>query len=320
MTRAGKGRKKSELRLVSCKSEIKSEIKSGIKSMYSSQQPLHKTEIRMKEFQMKELQMDELQEMIQMKMAEYDRMIRMAEDAVRKAPKGVLRVTHNRGTFQYYRREEPNSNEKYIRKSERRLLSGLAQKDYLQKMLPVLRSAYESMKDMMRVYEPEKLTQIYEEMTEGKRELISPLVMSDADYAAEWLRQNSMEEIRIEEPDTEIYTEKGEMVRSKSEKILADKFNLLGIPYIYEKPLYLEGYGYVHPDFTLLNVRKKKEYYLEHFGMMDNPEYTVKTVQKLETYEKNGIFPGEKLLLTYETGSHPLNMKTVENLIQKFLL
>jgi hypothetical protein len=144
--------------------------------------------------------------------------------------------------------------------------------------------------------------------------------MSDADYAAEWLRQNSMEEIRIEEPDTEIYTEKGEMVRSKSEKILADKFNLLGIPYIYEKPLYLEGYGYVHPDFTLLNVRKKKEYYLEHFGMMDNPEYTVKTVQKLETYEKNGIFPGEKLLLTYETGSHPLNMKTVENLIQKFLL
>ena len=54
--------------------------------------------------------------------------------------------------------------------------------------------------------------------------------------------------------------------------------------------------------------------------MMDNPEYTVKTVQKLETYEKNGIFPGEKLLLTYETGSHPLNMKTVENLIQKFLL
>ena len=196
MTRAGKGRKKSELRLVSCKSEIKSEIKSGIKSMYSSQQPLHKTEIRMKEFQMKELQMDELQEMIQMKMAEYDRMIRMAEDAVRKAPKGVLRVTHNRGTFQYYRREEPNSNGKYIRKSERRLLSGLAQKDYLQKMLPVLRSAYESMKDMMRVYEPEKLTQIYEEMTEGKRELISPLVMSDADYAAEWLRQNSMEEIR----------------------------------------------------------------------------------------------------------------------------
>ena len=110
------------------------------------------------------------------------------------------------------------------------------------------------------------------------------------------------------------------MVRSKSEKRLADKFNLLGIPYIYEKPLYLEGYGYVHPDFTLLNVRKKKEYYLEHFGMMDNPEYTVKTVQKLETYEKNGIFPGEKLLLTYETGSHPLNMKTVDNLIQKFLL
>nr|WP_302624538.1 hypothetical protein [uncultured Eubacterium sp.] len=37
--------------------------------------------------------------------------------------------------------------------------------------------------------------------------------------------------------------------------------------------MYLKKYGYVVPDFKILNVRTKKEYYLEHFGMMDGNVY-----------------------------------------------
>ena len=48
--------------------------------------------------------------------------------------------------------------------------------------------------------------------------------------------------------DIEILTEKGESVKSKSEKIIADKLNMMNIPYCYEVPLYLKGYGYVKPD------------------------------------------------------------------------
>ena len=50
----------------------------------------------------------------------------------------------------------------------------------------------------------------------------------------------------------EIYTERGERVRSKSEKIIADKLFLQNIPYHYERPIYLKGFGMVYPDFCCL--------------------------------------------------------------------
>ena len=57
----------------------------------------------------------------------------------------------------------------------------------------------------------------------------------------------------------EIFTERGEQVRSKSEKIIADSLYRNGIPYRYEHPVYLRGMGVVHPDFICLHVKKRKE-------------------------------------------------------------
>lgn len=41
------------------------------------------------------------------------------------------------------------------------------------------------------------------------------------------------------------YTEKGEIVRSKSEKIIADRYHGLGIPYIYELPIRMKELSYI---------------------------------------------------------------------------
>ena len=59
---------------------------------------------------------------------------------------------------------------------------------------------------------------------------------------------------------------------------------------------------------------------MEHFGMMDNPEYCNKAIKKLEDYAKNGIYQGKNLLVTYETSQYPLNMKVVENMLREFVL
>ncbi len=105
-------------------------------------------------------------------------------------------------------------------------------------------------------------------------------------------------------------------VRSKSEKILADKFYMQGSPYVYEIPIYLEKFGYIHPDFIVLNKRTRKEYFWEHFGLMDQVEYCEKAIRKIESYQRTGIHQGLQLILTYETRNHPLNMRVVEELIQ----
>ena len=70
---------------------------------------------------------------------------------------------------------------------------------------------------------------------------------------------------------------------SKSEIILADLLNRNGIPYRYEYPVHLKGWGKVYPDFTLLDVRKRREIYWEHFGMMDDSEYAEKAIQNYLT-------------------------------------
>ena len=122
------------------------------------------------------------------------------------------------------------------------------------------------------------------------------------------------------EGTAEIVTEKGERVRSKSEKILADYFYRNNILYQYERPLYLKGYGTVYPDFTFLSKKTRKEIYWEHEGMMDKPEYAKSAVKKIESYQRNGIHLGERLILTFETELTVLNSQIVEELVGKYLV
>ena len=75
----------------------------------------------------------------------------------------------------------------------------------------------------------------------------------------------------------------------------------------------------MYPDFTVLNVRTRRELHWEHFGMMDNPGYVEKTINKIHTYEQNGIYAGEKLLLTYEASKTPINPKFILRTIQRYL-
>ena len=59
--------------------------------------------------------------------------------------------------------------------------------------------------------------------------------------------------------------------------------------------------------------------YWEHLGMMDDPSYVEKSLQKITLYEQNGIFPGENLILTYETRKNPMNQKIIRLMIQRYL-
>ena len=58
----------------------------------------------------------------------------------------------------------------------------------------------------------------------------------------------------------------------------------------------------------------------EHLGLMDIPEYAEKAIRKITAYEENGYFPGENLILTYETAGQPLNLKLLKDTIKRYLL
>jgi len=87
----------------------------------------------------------------------------------------------------------------------------------------------------------------------------------------------------------------GDMVRSKSEVIIANLLHQAGIPFTYEEPLYAEDGTFFLPDFTLRIGGEK--YYWEHWGMLSNEGYAAHRDLKKEWYEAH--FSG-RLLETVE--------------------
>lgn len=271
--------------------------------------------------------MRELTEILEKELEKLKKIEKAAEEDIENAPQGTLRIAKKYNTDQYYWRTDPKDTQgKYIRKKEEKLIKSLAQKDYAHKVLAVISPLADHQEQELQrlkgidLYEEERA--VYNKLSLSRQKLINPYIDTEEQYIAKWesekLQKKSQQ--KIEESSSEIYTEKGECVRSKSEKILADKLYMMGIPYVYEVPLYLKGYGYIKPDFTVLNKRTRKEYYWEHLGMMDDREYCEKAIRKIESLERNNLFPGEHLILTYETKDHPLNIKVVEKLVKEFLV
>ena len=235
-----------------------------------------------------------------------------------KYPKGKLRVSVNHGNPQYYRvLEDKKHGETYLsKKKEMNTIRKLAQKEYSLKLIKGMEKSIKVIERAKIAYEKVEWLNVYLGLSEERKKLVVPNKL-DGDYVKEW-QNATYQGKKFQDDDPEIYTEKGERVRSKSEKMIADKMNLMGIPYKYECPLRLASGIYVYPDFTILNVPKRKEYFLEHLGMMDSPEYSQKAVKKINAYIKNEIYPGEKLLLSYETSQSPIDMTAVSLILEKY--
>ncbi len=228
-------------------------------------------------------------------------------------PKGKLRIDCGKNNPHYYVAQEGESKYKYLKKKNISLASGIAQRQYyinlkatLQEELMIINSLKSD--SMFLIQEEINSVHPY------RRLLISPLELSDEDYIQKW-QSVEYKKKPFEEGTIEIYSEKGERVRSKSEKIIADILCKNNIPYRYECPLELKPFGYVYPDFTILDIKNREEIYLEHLEMMDNPDYSEKAMIKIDTYERNGLFLGERLLISYETLKRPLNTLVLEKKI-----
>ncbi len=278
-------------------------------------------------------------------------LLAIKEKALKKAPEGSLRVSKSHGAVQYYHKtNNDGKNGRYLDAAHRELAQKLAQKAYNIKLLPAIKKELALLKAALA--QIQKNSQGHEiplvaleQVNPDSRALITTATLTDEQYAAVW--QSQKYKRKPFQPDApELYTARGERVRSKSEVIIADTLNRLGIPYHYEFPITLKSGGRiagnargaggkttepraqspgsrhsitVHPDFLCLNLRTRQEFIWEHFGLMDDPAYSTKAVQKLHTYNESGIHPGLNLIISTETTELPLNTKHIENLINTFL-
>lgn len=244
-------------------------------------------------------------------------------------PEGHLRVAQ-KGTHrpQYYHYTNPDDfTGKYIRKNQIDFARSLAQNDYDEKIINIIQKEIKSLEMYLsQTGNGNSISEFYDNLCTPRRELITPVTLTDEQYAAKWQEITWAGKPFL--PDSsEIFTAHGERVRSKSEVIIADSLFRNNIPYRYEFPLHLNcstknsrfGKITVHPDFLCLNIRTRKEFYWEHFGLMNSPDYSNNTASKLRLYTENGIFIGRNLLITMETQTEPISSDVIDTLIKTFL-
>ena len=90
-------------------------------------------------------------------------------------------------------------------------------------------------------------------------------------------------------------TKRGDLVRSKSEVIIANELLAQGIDrYEYEAPLELSNGETRYPDFTIVDDDTGESYYWEHLGLLHRPDYKKRWERKLALYRDADILPHEE--------------------------
>lgn len=152
-------------------------------------------------------------------------------------------------SFQFYCRGEDNAM-KYLPANNKDHVADIVKAEYYNKLMKTLErrnKLIESFTKGMRSTEPDH---IYDVIGKGKQKLIEPFALTDAQYREEWEKYEYIGK-KIDDESGGVYTERGELVRSKSEKIIADKLYKENIAYRYECPvkiLYrnvLSGFYYI---------------------------------------------------------------------------
>ncbi len=267
--------------------------------------------------------MKKLETILKEELNQLEQVVRNAKQRLINVPTGTLRVRNWKGKTEYYYKnsetgnlKECRKNGRYLKKSEETLAKSIAQRDYDTAVVNTAKERICTIEKFLITYEKTNLKHLYQNVVQGRRSLIEAEIISDEEYAKRWQEIRYVgKEFGCEE--YEIITERGERVRSKSEKIIADKLYALGIPYRYEYPLILAGGVRIYPDFTILKMSDREEVYLEHFGMMDDADYVENVLYKLNTYEKNHIYLGVNLFFTHETSKNPLNTRALDGMLRK---
>lgn len=266
---------------------------------------------------------DELKLMLKRYKLAYNQVVRNKKESM----PGFLEITKRRGTGAYYIHCLTDTAtgvrlRTYIPKTDLAKAQRLAQQAYERKVLKLMEKRIPQLQDMLVDLKDDELELVYTSLNPARRVLVKPVEPLEEPWearVARWMAQ-PYTGLGFREGERSYSTNNGEKVRSKSEKILADLFLSWHIPYKYECPLYLDDYHTFHPDFTFLDPATDQEIYWEHFGLMDDPTYAQKSMQKINRYAKQGIILFDRLLASFETADCSLDNRVINYWIQKRLL
>ena len=207
----------------------------------------------------------------------------------------------------------------YIPKKKRRLAEQLALKKYLTLQLKNLQHEKIAIDFYLRHHDKdaeEKEVSLLN--SPAYKELLSPFYQPISQELFEWTNSPYEKNDNYSE-SLKHKAVSGGYVRSKSEQIIDMVLYKNKIPFRYECALRF-GETVFYPDFTIRHPKTGQLFYWEHFGLMDDADYSKKAYSKLQTYTSHGLIPTIQLITTYETKEHPLSIEAVEEIVNYYFL
>lgn len=244
------------------------------------------------------------------------------EKMLTQLPEGNLLVTSmkNKSFFRYYNRKTPQDKRgDYLGKNDRLLKEQLALRKYLVSALNNMAKEESKLQKIRQLHVDDSLIATYSGMNPGVKRLINPEVVDDETYIKSWV-SIAYEGLGFDENDkTEYYSNNGERMRSKSEVSIANLLLQEGIPYKYECPIVRHNGAKLYPDFTILDVKRRRIVYWEHLGRMGDMSYVSKNLWKIDEYKKLGIFLGINLYITCESEFAPMGTNEPKRIVKEIL-
>lgn len=241
--------------------------------------------------------------------------LKLLKEEHRLCPRGELYIRKNRGSWQYY--EKLKGEERYITGNHEKI-ARLMRKRAIEYEIHCRESFCRNVRmasdrigaelamDAKRNY-ARTLGRIY---ASGDFRAISLDKASEEWRRAQYISSTYM-------PEKKIYmTDSGIAVRSKSEKIIADRLFAFGVAFRYEAQMLIDGH-LVYPDFTI-RTEEGKIIIWEHMGLLDDAGYMQNAIMKLERYRIEGFKQHTNLICTDEDDI--ASPQIIDGIIRKRLL
>ena len=126
------------------------------------------------------------------------------------------------------------------------MAAGISQQEYDKKVIDAAQNELKIADEYLDMLRHNNVATVYESMNPGKQILVTPVFIQDEQYVALW-QSKQYEPMPITD-DIEFISNGGVRVRSKSELIIANILEQQKIPYRYEYPIIIGGFGQVRPD------------------------------------------------------------------------
>lgn len=266
-----------------------------------------------------------LQDEIQTEIRSLKQSLSKIDRTLDAAPPGTLRLSPGRKgrTYFYIQYSDGNGNiqYEYLSNRNRKTIAELAQKSYYKKLRPLIVEECNQLETFLYSYRPDAKSRVFEQLCETRQGLVKPMYMPLKEIIRLWSfeeflqRTDCMQQLRYA-------TDRGEYVRTRSEAALANLLysNRHRLLYRYEAALFTAEKDVEYPTFTILSTSDGKKYYWEHVILDNDSQYVNGFVRKINTYAKAGIYPGENLIITFESNDVPLDLHVARCLIKHYFV